>query len=52
VIPLTLLIIFGILYLNFRGATQALLVMSSVPFALVGSVWLMSLLGFNTSIAA
>ena len=52
VIPLTLLIVFGILYLNFGGATQALLVMSSVPFALVGSIWLMALLRYNTSIAA
>ncbi|MBI3854889.1 MAG: efflux RND transporter permease subunit [Planctomycetes bacterium] len=51
VIQLTLFIIFGILYLNFKGATQALLVMTSVPFSLVGSIWLMSALGFNTSIA-
>lgn len=51
VIPLTLFIIFGILYLNFKGTTQALLVMTSVPFSLVGSIWLMWALGFNTSIA-
>ncbi len=51
VVPLTLLIVFGILYMNFKGVIQALLVMTSVPFALVGSIWLMALLGFNTSIA-
>jgi Cu(I)/Ag(I) efflux system membrane protein CusA/SilA len=51
-VPLTLLIVLGILYLNFRGLTQALLVMTSVPFALVGAVWWMWALGYNTSIAA
>jgi copper/silver efflux system protein len=51
VVPLTLLIIFIILYLNFRGVTQALMVMSSVPLAALGSVWLMWLMKFNTSIA-
>ncbi|HEY0709806.1 MAG TPA: CusA/CzcA family heavy metal efflux RND transporter [Polyangia bacterium] len=51
VIPLTLLIVFAILYFNFRGITQALLVMMAVPFAAVGSVWLMWLARFNTSIA-
>lgn len=51
VVPLTLLIIFIILYLNFRGITQALLVMISVPLAAMGSVWLMWGMKFNTSIA-
>jgi len=51
VVPVTLLIVFLILYLNFRGITQALLVMASVPFAAVGSVWLMWAARFNTSIA-
>ncbi len=51
-VPLTLLLVIGILYLNFRGLTQALLVMTSVPFALVGAVWWMWALGYNTSIAA
>jgi Cu(I)/Ag(I) efflux system membrane protein CusA/SilA len=51
VVPLTLLIIFIILYLNFRGVTQALLVMLSVPLAALGSVWLMWMMSFNTSIA-
>ena len=51
VVPLTLLLIFVILYLNFHGLTQALIVMLSVPFAAIGSIWLMYLLEFNTSMA-
>ncbi len=52
VVPLTLLIIFLLLYLNFRRVTEALIVMLSVPFALVGGLWLMWWLGFNFSVAA
>jgi copper/silver efflux system protein len=51
VIPVTLLIIFLLLYLNFRRITETLIVMLSVPFALVGGVWLMWLLGYNMSVA-
>ena len=51
VLPLTILIVFAILYLNFRGAAQALIVMASVPFAAVGAIWTLWMLGFNTSIA-
>ncbi|MBI5657999.1 MAG: efflux RND transporter permease subunit [Nitrosomonadales bacterium] len=51
VIPITLLIIFLLLYLNFRRVTEALIVMLSVPFALVGGVWLLWLLGYNLSVA-
>ncbi|KAF0165749.1 MAG: hypothetical protein FD157_925 [Rhodocyclaceae bacterium] len=51
VIPLTLLIIFLLLYLNFRRLTETLIVMLSVPFALVGGVWLMWLLNYNLSVA-
>jgi Cu(I)/Ag(I) efflux system membrane protein CusA/SilA len=51
VVPFTLLIIFLLLYLNFRALTQTLIVMLSVPFALVGGVWLMFLLGYNLSVA-
>ena len=51
VIPITLLIIFLLLYLNFRRITETLIVMLSVPFALVGGVWLMWLLGYNMSVA-
>ncbi len=51
-VPLTLLLVMGILHMNFKGLTQALLVMTSVPFALVGAIWWMWSLGYNTSIAA
>ncbi len=51
VVPLSLLIIFLLLYLNFRRLTETLIVMLSVPFALVGGVWLMWLLGYNLSVA-
>ncbi len=51
VIPLTLVIIFLLLYLNFRRLTETLIVMLSVPFALVGGIWLMWLLGYNLSVA-
>jgi Cu(I)/Ag(I) efflux system membrane protein CusA/SilA len=52
VVPGTLLIIFVLLYLNFRRLTETLIVMLSVPFALVGGVWLMWALGYNLSVAA
>ncbi|CAD5375183.1 copper/silver efflux system, membrane component [Rubrivivax sp. A210] len=51
VIPVTLLTIFLLLYLNFRRMTETLIVMLSVPFALVGGVWLMAALGYNLSVA-
>jgi copper/silver efflux system protein len=51
VVPVTILIIFLLLYLNFRRVTEALIVMLSVPFALVGGLWLMWTLGFNLSVA-
>jgi Cu(I)/Ag(I) efflux system membrane protein CusA/SilA len=51
VIPLTLLIIFLLLYLNFKRIAESLMVMLSVPFALVGGVWLLWLLGYNMSVA-
>lgn len=51
VVPVTLLIIFVLLYLNFGRLTETLIVMLSVPFALVGGVWLMFLMGFNMSVA-
>ncbi|MGK2921878.1 MAG: efflux RND transporter permease subunit [Methyloceanibacter sp.] len=52
VVPVTLLIIFLLLYLNFRRITETLIVMLSVPFALVGGFWLMWWLDFNLSVAA
>jgi copper/silver efflux system protein len=52
VIPATLAIIFLLLYLNFRSVPEALLVMLTLPFALVGGIWLMWLLGYDWSVAA
>jgi Cu(I)/Ag(I) efflux system membrane protein CusA/SilA len=51
VVPVTILAIFLLLYLNFRRVTETLIVMLSVPFALVGGLWLMWWLGFNLSVA-
>ncbi|TBD43410.1 efflux RND transporter permease subunit [Rhizobium ruizarguesonis] len=51
VVPLTLALIFLLLYLNFRALTETLIVMLSLPFALVGGIWLMWWLGFNASVA-
>jgi Cu(I)/Ag(I) efflux system membrane protein CusA/SilA len=51
VVPLTLFVIMVLLYLNFRRLTETLIVMLSVPFALVGGVWLVWALGYNLSVA-
>lgn len=51
VVPLTLALIFLLLYLNFKALTETLIVMLSLPFALVGGIWLMWWLGFNASVA-
>ncbi len=51
VIPITVLLIFLLLYLNFKRVTESLVVMLSVPFALVGGVWLLWLLDYNLSVA-
>ena len=51
VIPVTLMIIFLLLYLNFRRLAETVIVMLSVPFALVGGIWLMWLLDYNLSVA-
>jgi Cu(I)/Ag(I) efflux system membrane protein CusA/SilA len=52
VVPATLLVIFLLLYLNFRRMTETLIVMLSLPFALVGGLWLMDWMGFNLSVAS
>jgi len=52
VVPLTVLVIFVLLYLNFGRLTETLIVMLSVPFALVGGIWFMWWLDFNFSVAA
>lgn len=51
VVPLTLFVIFALLYMNFGRLTEALIVMLSVPFSLTGGFWLMYLMGFNMSVA-
>ena len=52
VVPFTLLIIFVLLYLTFRRFDEALLIMATLPFALVGGVWLLWGLGHNLSVAS
>ena len=52
VVPLTLAIIFILLYLHFRNLAESMIVMGTLPFALVGGVWLMFLSGYNLSVAA
>jgi len=51
VVPVTLGIIFLLLYFNFRGVEETLLVMLALPFALVGGIWSIWALGYNTSVA-
>ncbi len=51
VAPLTLVIIFLLLYFNFSNVAESLIVMLSLPFSLVGGVWLMYLLDYNLSVA-
>ncbi|WP_432720081.1 efflux RND transporter permease subunit [Jeongeupia wiesaeckerbachi] len=52
VVPATLLIIFVLLYLTFRRIDEALLIMATLPFALIGGVWFLDLLGYHLSVAA
>ncbi len=52
VIPVTLVLIFALLYMNTKSAFKASVVMMAVPFSLIGAVWLMYGLGYNISIAA
>ena len=51
VVPFTLLIIFVLLYLTFKRFDEALLILATLPFALVGGVWLLYLLDYNLSVA-
>ena len=51
VVPLTLFIIFVIIYLNTRSVTKVAIVFLAVPFSLVGTFWLLYILGYNLSIA-
>ncbi|MEO7391678.1 MAG: efflux RND transporter permease subunit [Ramlibacter sp.] len=51
VVPFTLLIIFVLLYLTFGRIGEAVLIMATLPFALVGGIWLLYLLAYNLSVA-
>jgi Cu(I)/Ag(I) efflux system membrane protein CusA/SilA len=51
IVPLTLALIFGLLYMNTKSAFKSLLVMLAVPFSAVGAIWLLYLLHYNISIA-
>lgn len=51
VVPLTLVVIFGLLYLAFRSSVDALLLMATIPFALIGGLWFIWLLGHAVSVA-
>ena len=51
IIPLTLALVIGLLYLSMRGWQQTLLVLSSLPFAIAGSVWLLAFMEYNLSTA-
>jgi copper/silver efflux system protein len=52
ILPITLVLIFGLLYLNTKSSAKASIVMLAVPFSAIGAVWLMWALGYNISIAA
>jgi len=51
VVPLTLLLVFGLLYFNMRSVSEAGIVMLAVPFSLVGAVWILWILGYHLSVA-
>jgi len=51
IVPLTLVLIFGLLYMNTKSSFKAALVMAAVPFSAIGAVWLLWALDYNTSIA-
>jgi len=52
ILPVTLLLIFGLLYMNTKSSLKAGIVMLAVPFSAIGAIWLMFALGYNVSIAA
>ncbi len=51
VVPLTLVLIFLLLYIHFRSITESLIVMLTLPFALIGGIWLMVIFKYNLSVA-
>jgi Cu(I)/Ag(I) efflux system membrane protein CusA/SilA len=50
IVPLTLAIIFLLLYLNFKSITECLIILLAIPFSLIGAAWLLYILGYNLSI--
>ncbi len=52
VVPITILLIFLLLYMNTKSSFKAMVVMLAVPFSVVGAIWLMYVLGYHISIAA
>jgi Cu(I)/Ag(I) efflux system membrane protein CusA/SilA len=51
IVPVTLLVIFVLLYIHFKNMAEAFIVMGSLPFALVGGIWLLYILHYNVSVA-
>ena len=51
VVPFTLLIIFLLLYINFKSVGRCAIVLLAVPFSMIGAIWLLYLLGYNMSVA-
>jgi len=51
IIPLTLVVILMLLFMHFRSLSNSLIVMLSLPFALIGGIWLFYIFGYNTSVA-
>tara|TARA_R110002126_G_C10490543_1_gene503770 strand:+ start:10836 stop:13991 length:3156 start_codon:yes stop_codon:yes gene_type:complete len=51
VVPITALVIFALLYFNFRNVIQPILVMGAIPFGLIGGVWIIYYAGYNISVA-
>lgn len=51
VVPVTLALIFLLLYLNFKSVAETLIILLSIPFALTGSIWMLYLMDYNISIA-
>jgi Cu(I)/Ag(I) efflux system membrane protein CusA/SilA len=51
VVPITLALIFLLLYTNFKSIPETFIILLSIPFAMTGSIWLLWLLGYNLSIA-
>ena len=51
VVPVTIVLIFILLFLNFKSVPETLIILLSIPFAMTGSIWLLWLLDYNLSIA-